>query len=73
MKQATGEANLTVITIVLIGIVLALGMLIVPKVSKNIKPKACCENARGKWENGKCIAINTDLYSEAEYEKCIQE
>ena len=45
MKEAAGEANMTVITIVLIGVVAAVGLALVPKLMTNIKMKTCCTNA----------------------------
>ena len=45
MKEAAGEANMTVITIVLIGVVAAVGLLLVPRLMGNIKAKACCTDA----------------------------
>ena len=47
MKEAAGEANMTVITIVLIGVVAAVGLLLVPRLMKTIKAKSCCTNAGG--------------------------
>ena len=73
MKEAAGNANITVITIVLIGVVASAGLILLPRITKNIKPKGCCENAGGKWENNKCIAINPDLYNKNEYEECMAE
>lgn len=72
MKEAVGQANLTVIAIVLIGVVMGIGMILVPRLTSKITPKACCENARGKWENDKCVAIQPELFSQSEYEKCIE-
>ena len=45
MKEAAGEANMTVITIVLIGVVSAVGLVLVPKLMTNIKVKSCCTDA----------------------------
>ena len=45
MKEAAGEANMTVITIVLIGVVAAVGLLLIPRLMKNSKFKACCTDA----------------------------
>ena len=42
MKEAAGEANMTVITIVLIAIVLAVGTVVVNTVMANTKRNACC-------------------------------
>ena len=36
---------MTVITIVLIGVVAAVGLLLVPRLMKNVKSKACCTDA----------------------------
>ena len=47
MKEAAGEANITVITIVLIGVVAAVGLLLIPRLMKSAKAKACCTD--GGW------------------------
>ena len=54
MKEAAGEANMTVITIVLIGIVLLIGGVIVTSVMNGSKGSACCTSAGGTWKNGDC-------------------
>ena len=54
MKEAAGEANMTVITIVLIGVVAAAGLLLVPKLMKNMNKKSCCTDAGGIWSNNGC-------------------
>lgn len=54
MKEAAGEANMTVITIILIGIVLAVGTVIVNGMLSGIKGKTECVNNGGVWVNGKC-------------------
>ena len=48
MKEAAGEANMTVITIVLIGIVLAIGTVIITGIM-NGTGKRACESAGGTW------------------------
>ncbi len=55
MKEAAGEANMTVITIVLIAIVLAVGTLIVNTMMKNTKNSSACSACGGSWKGGKCI------------------
>ena len=45
MKEAAGEANITVITIVLIGVVAAVGLTLIPRLMGNAKAKACCTDA----------------------------
>ena len=43
MKEASGEANMTIITIVLISVVLAVGLPIVKGLIDNTKNKTNCE------------------------------
>ena len=59
MKEATGEANITVITIVLIAIVLGVGTLIVNNVLSNTKKSSCCNSVGGYWKAGKCWTKRT--------------
>ena len=54
MKEAAGEANMTVITIVLIAIVLAVGTVVVNSMMNSVKNRTECNNNGGQWENGKC-------------------
>lgn len=58
MKEAAGEANMTVITIVLIGIVLAVGTVIVRSMMTSTSKKSECASNGGTW-NG---ATNTCEY-----------
>lgn len=51
MKEASGEANMTVITILLIAIVGAVGTVIITSLMNNTGKKTCIENG-GKWEVG---------------------
>ena len=54
MKEAAGEANITVITIVLIAIVLVVGTVVVNSVLNNTKKSSCCNSIGGVWERGDC-------------------
>ena len=56
MKEAAGEANMTVITIVLIAIVLGVGTLIVRGMMGSTKKSSCCTANGGVWANGQCYA-----------------
>ena len=67
MKEATGEANVTVITIVLIAIVLAVGTVIVKSVLNNSRRSSCCNSAGGYWHGGRCYATKTKK-SDGSYE-----
>ena len=60
MKEAAGEANMTIVTIVLIAIVLAAGTLIVTNIVKgmgNNNSTKCAEKG-GSWDGSKCIDFN---------------
>lgn len=54
MKEAAGEANMTVITIVLIAIVLAVGTIIVRNMMKSASTSTDCTAKGNIWYNGKC-------------------
>lgn len=54
MKEAAGEANMTVITIVLIAIVLAVGTVIVTNVMNNTENSSACSSAGGIWQGNGC-------------------
>jgi len=54
MKEAAGEANMTVITIILIGVIAAVAIPIVNSAMNNTKARACCTNAGGVFEGGEC-------------------
>lgn len=58
MKEAAGEANMTVITIVLIAIVLAIGTIIVTNLMNNTKTSSDCTAKGNIWYNGKCYTPN---------------
>ena len=59
MKEAAGEANMTVITIVLIAIVLGIGTLVVTNLMKSSKKSSACSSAGGTWQNGRCYPANS--------------
>ncbi len=54
MKEAAGEANMTVITIVLIAIVLAVGTVIVTNMMNSTREKTNCTNDGGCMVSGQC-------------------
>lgn len=62
MKEAAGEANMTVVTIVLIAIVLGAGTLIVTNMMKNASGNASTKCAEQGWSynkaTGKCVDLN---------------
>ena len=56
MKEATGEANMTIITVVLIGIILAAGTLLVKSLMDKTKGNAECQAQGQCYINGQCQA-----------------
>lgn len=59
MKEATGEANMTIITVVLIGVVAAVGAVLIPKLLKSTSERSECQMNGGVWENGQCTGAST--------------
>lgn len=54
MKEATGEANMTVVTIILIAVVVAVATPIVQNMMKTTQAKANCMNGGGYCVGGTC-------------------
>ena len=59
MKEAAGEANMTVITIVLIAIVLGIGTIIVRSMMNNASNSSACGACGGEWKSGECYSPGT--------------
>ncbi len=58
MKEAAGEANLTVIAIILIGVIAAVVTPLVNSYMTTTAKKGCCSNYGGVWESGKCKTVS---------------
>lgn len=54
MKEAAGEANMTVITIVLIGVVAAVGAILIPRLMASTSVKSCCQEKGWTFSGGAC-------------------
>lgn len=54
MKEAAGEANLTVVAIILIGVIAAVVTPIIRSMMKNTQLRACCSEAGGTWQGNTC-------------------
>jgi hypothetical protein len=63
VKEATGEANMTVITVVLIGLVSVVAAVLIPNLSNGIKARSCCADAGGTYTGGKCSVTNSTYSS----------
>lgn len=58
MKEATGEANMTIITVVLIGIISVIGIPLIRNLLNNTNNAAECQAQGGSWVNGACQNAN---------------
>ena len=67
MKEAAGEANLTVVAIILIGVIVAVVTPLVNSLMSSTAERACCTDAGGVWKGSDCDGENTTLYN-----RCIQ-
>ena len=54
MKEAAGEANLTVVAIILIGVVVAVATPLINNLMKNARARTCCTDAGGVWGDNGC-------------------
>ena len=57
MKEAAGEANLTVVAIILIGVVVAVVTPLVTSMMSNSGKRACCTDKGYIWDGG-CKSVN---------------
>jgi putative effector of murein hydrolase len=73
MKEAAGEANLTVVAIILIGVIAAVVTPIITSMMENTKARACCNNAGGTYKSGgKCTDIDgKSLTGSTAYTQCM--
>lgn len=63
MKEAAGEANMTVVTIILIGVIVAVATPIINSMMTNTKKRTCCMDAGGIWSNNACSGQDATAYS----------
>ncbi len=70
MKEAAGEANMTVITIVLIAIIAAVATPLITNLMKTSKEKTCCTEAGGTWSGNTCTAGSNAYYDPSTYTAC---
>ena len=70
MKEAAGEANMTVITIVLIAIVLGVGTSIVNSMMNNSSKSTDCTSQGNVWYNGGCYKSSNCAYDDDGNYKC---
>ena len=81
MKEASGEANLTVITIILIGVIVAVATPIINSMMTNTAKRTCCTNYGSTvWEKNACYElgdagaktkVDDSNYWDATNKKCV--
>ena len=73
MKEAAGEANMTVITIILIGVIAAIAIPLVTSLMSNTARRTCCTDNGGVWKDGQCVegSNNQNLFNPSAYNSCI--
>lgn len=65
MKEATGEASMTGITIAIIAVVAVIAVPLVQSLVKNMAKRSCCANLGGTLESGSCVVNGTSLETTA--------
>ena len=70
MKEAAGEANLTVVAIILIAVVVAVATPLIGTLMKNSSNRSCCTDAGGVWKNGSCQDGGTGQFDNNAYTSC---
>lgn len=72
MKEAAGEANLTVVAIILIGVIAAVVTPLVTSLMSSTACRACCTDAGGKWTGAKCDDAGSNTFDRTGYTKCAE-
>ena len=75
MKEAAGEANMTVITIVLIAVVLTIGGFIVNGMMTSSQRSSCCASVGGTVNGRNCIVDGEEMTSNdgSAYAACLED
>ena len=71
MKEAAGEANLTVVAIILIGVVVAVVTPLITSLMSNTANRACCTDAGGRWSGGRCVNAGSGTFDQTSYRTCV--
>ncbi len=75
MKEAAGEANLTVVAIILIAVVVAVATPLVNSLMTNARKRSCCTDSGGVWSGSSCTSssnqTDANTWDESGYNECI--
>ena len=67
MKEAAGEANLTVVAIILIGVIVAVVTPLVNSLMSSTACRSCCTDSGGVWDGNAC---DMEFGDSAYYREC---
>lgn len=74
MKEAAGEANLTVVAIILIAVIVAVATPIVTSLMRTSAQKACCSDAGGYVKDSAChYKKDANSFNFEEWSKCCRD
>lgn len=65
MKEAAGEANMTVVTIILITAIVAVVTPIITSTMKSTASRTCCQNMGYVWKDNNCYNGNQKVNKSA--------
>lgn len=74
MKEAAGEANLTVVAIILIAIIVAVATPLINSLMRSSSAKSCCTDSGGIWRGNSCASAKNDFtsqYDSQSYSSCL--
>ena len=60
MKEAAGEANLTVVAIILIAVIVAVATPLINSLMRSSTVRACCTDQGGVWHGSACWRAHND-------------
>ena len=69
MKEAAGEANMTVVTIILITAIVAVVTPIVMSTISNSGKRTCCTNGGAIWSGSSCYYVTSSGAKDAKVEE----
>lgn len=71
MKEAAGEANLTVVAIILIAVIVAVATPLISNLMKSSAKKSCCTDSGGVWKSNTCTDPKNGMYDGTGYTSCL--
>lgn len=72
MKEAAGEANLTVVAIILIGVIVAIATPLIGSLMDNAAKRSCCIDSGGTWNgSGTVKCLTPTAADDKAYNDCI--